>query len=169
MNILACPRCGSNSHMRKVSAVVSEGTATSGYNVSSTDLASKLQMPPMPRTTMTGSDVAGPLGLGCLGSWIAWLIIALIGYKVLQIKIGEPYVIGLIVTVILVSIIVGSNFSKRRQAEAMRVNDEIKQWHRMQQIWDDLHYCSRDDIVFQASNPSEFSSANLMIGWLAQQ
>ncbi len=170
MSVLVCPRCNSNSHMRKVSAVVSEGTAASGYKVSSTDLASKLKMSPMPRTTMTGSDVAGPLGIGCLVSWITWLLIALIGYKVLQFgKSGEPYAIGLLITVMLVSIIVSTNFSKRRQEEARRVREETIQWNRMQQIWDELYYCSRNDIVFSESNPSEFASASLMVGWLAQQ
>ena len=118
---------------------------------------------------MTASDVAGPLGLGCLGSWIFWLIVALFGYKVLQIKSGAPYVIGLIITIILVSIIVSVKFSERREEEDRRVQDEVRKWHQMQQVWDDLYYCSCGDIVFRGSDPSKSAPTSVMVGWLAQQ
>jgi hypothetical protein len=155
--------------MRKVSAVVSEGTARSSHGSSTTDLASKLRMPPRP-TFRGGPGMGQPLALGCLGTWIAWLLIALFGYKVLQVgKSGAPYAIGMIITVIVVSILVITNVTRRREEEARTVQEEAERWDRMHQIWEELYYCSRDGVVFRESNTSRFSDAAVMIVWLAQQ
>jgi|SRR5579872_6825701 len=162
MTVPVCPVCKRDTY--KVSDIVAVGTTT--------DLASRLAMPPMP-TPATEPSLAGSLGLGCFGSWLAWGIIALIGVFALHFgKSGEPYAIGFIVTAIIVSIIVGNNVSKRRQAVAERVHAERMIWDHMRQVWDDLYYCScsrEHGIIFLASDPSKFESADLMNAWLVRQ
>lgn len=182
---LICPACRNNGRMRKISAVISEGSATSrhGYRVESyrveTDLAAKLKMPEPP-LPLPVSGVSGKLG--CLGFLILLVLVALVtGYHFLPfsgigrsnpviapIAIVVPACIVVVMLIKLMTNITARN-NRARMNERERMDKELRVWHRMRDLWNDLYYCPCADVVFLGGNPANYASAGDMRGWLLAQ
>lgn len=160
---LVCSICQSNSHLRKVSSVVSDGSISSQYGRSAeTDLAFRLRMPSRPSPRPEG-DLAGKLVRWCLVLAAAWFLSTiLINY--LTIVIGGFVISAAILVVTMIS---RRNINRRKDKE--RVARETYVWNRMLTIWNDLYYCSRDDVAFSSRNPADYTSAAQMDDWLIRQ
>lgn len=164
-----CPRCGNGDQVRKVSAVVADGTASRPSEywtggalsvpypdvVARTDLARRLRLRPPPApSTEPGIEIAmgcgAAIGLAIIGAVIS--VVTRSGTAVnICIWIGLLGAIAWIIYVV-----------RRHNAEKQRVADEMKYWPRVQRLWEDLYYCYHNDVVFLGSSPSKCVSSNDM-------
>ena len=159
--VLVCHRCRSNSGLRKVSAVVAEGTSGN----SRTELASRLDMPTKPGFTgHDGYDYAW----GCIGSGVLWILLTYLIGAALHLSGNGATVLffaGVVLTMIVIGIVFsGKDTQARKYAEAQR-----QTWMKMKYLWDDLYFCARDDIVFKGSDPASFVASTRMLEWLVDK
>jgi hypothetical protein len=159
--VLVCQRCRSNGGLRKVSAVVAEGSVGN----SKTNLASKLDMPGL--QSFSGHD-GYDYAWGCIGSGLLWILLTyLIGAALSLSGNGATvlFFVGVALSMVVISIVfVSKDAGARKGAEARRLT-----WMKMKHIWDDLYFCSRDDIVFSAKNPASYIVSNQMLEWLLSE
>lgn len=160
-----CPQCGQIDSVSKVSALVSSGTAS----YSRTNLASRLSPPsePVYEDPRSGSGCSigcfAMLPLFCLGIFIFLIY----GYSTLTpqdkadtppsnllLLLGTPGLIGLISLIILIAILVRNSNEVKEKKEAFA--SAHPRWQRARSLWNEVYYCSRNDIVFLLpSRPGE--------------
>lgn len=152
---LICPNCNQADSVRKVSAIYSEGMATSsvlvrhsegghsyGSGKAQTSLSKKLSPPELPEELS---------GFGKIIAWVFFLapfgVALLLAQTYFQrLSIGNNDSLMLISIIICVGfgIFLIAMYSK----DTKRKNEMRERWERVKPKWDKLYYCGRCDGVF---------------------
>jgi hypothetical protein len=166
-----CPQCRQGDSVSKVSTLVSSGSA--GYEVAQTDLASKLRAPsnsPTYQSPWRWFSVLFVLVAFSLGGLSAFLVVY---FWLLWFPGGYLYnpgaVIGFhVAAIVLMSIVVITVIYKVNEAKRRKewVTSIYPRWQRARELWDELYYCARNDIVFLPDRPGAYAPASEMDSFL---
>lgn len=163
-----CPKCGQSDKIEKVSAVVKSQVQMRGSGIQATALAAALAPPPEPELKVRASGaIMGPQRKSCLGETGFWTnVVLLAGVGLLFTWWGLSDGVFSFTSLFGIALLVFAGFyyyssqRKLQGAEAVHA-DATADWKRKMQMWDELYYCYRDDVVFNPRTGRSAAPSNI--------